>query len=193
VSTTKIVLGITGASGFIGGALVRCAKAKPHLSLRLFDRCAGTIEGLSVSVLEDSLPSLAEVDYLIHLAGLIPKRGNQTDYQKINVELAERVAEAAFAAKVKRFVLASSLGVHGHSAPNAITPDAPFAPESPYAVSKAEAEHRVKSILANTQTALGIVRPPVVYGPGMAGKFAALAKVIRLGIPLPRGAHGVRA
>jgi nucleoside-diphosphate-sugar epimerase len=193
VSKGRIVLGITGASGFIGRALVRRAAAQSHLSLRLFDRCAGTIDGLPVSVLEDTSSSLDGVDALIHLAGLTPKRGNETGYHEINVELAERVAKAAVLANVKRFVLASSLHVHGHSSQTAITPDTLLRPESPYAGSKAEAEHCVKSILANTETTCSIVRPPVVYGPGMAGKFAALAKVIRLGVPLPGGASGVRS
>ncbi len=163
---------VTGATGFVGRAL-----------------CADLIEnGWHVSATdmrrhgwEDALPGS---DAVFHLAGVAHTRGTESLYQAVNVEATERLAQAAARAGVRRFVFVSSIKVNGEATPI----DRPFrasdapAPQDGYGRSKWQAEQRLSRI-AGLEVA--IVRPPLVYGPGVKANFLRLLKLVDTRLPLP--------
>jgi len=111
-------------------------------------------------------------------------------YRRINVEGTIRLARQAAAAGVRRFIFISSVKVNGESTPKGRpfrADDAP-APQAPYGVSKMEAEEGLRLVSALTGLQVVIVRPPLVYGPGVGANFAALIRAVRAGLPLPLGA-----
>jgi nucleoside-diphosphate-sugar epimerase len=125
---------------------------------------------------------LQGVDAVVHLAGLAHRRGASADeLQRANVALTERVGAAAAAAGV-RMVFVSSIKVHGEEAALPLRESAALAPGDDYARSKARAEEALRAI-AGLQ--LTVLRPPLVYGPGVRANFLALMRAIARGWPLP--------
>jgi nucleoside-diphosphate-sugar epimerase len=112
------------------------------------------------------------------------------DFRAVNVGGTLTLARQAAAAGVQRFVFVSSVKVNGESSRplQAIRElDAP-APQDPYAISKHEAEVGLRQIATDTGMEVVIIRPPLVYGPGVKANFAALMAAIANGTPLPLGA-----
>ncbi len=111
-------------------------------------------------------------------------------YRQVNVAGTLTVAREAVAAGVKRFVFISSIKVNGEGTP----PGRPFladdtpGPTDAYGVSKLEAEQALKELASATGMEVVIVRPPLVYGPGVKGNFSSLTKLVETGVPLPLGA-----
>ena len=114
------------------------------------------------------------MDAVLHLAGrahAIPGPGDEAAYYRTNVAGTENLARAAAAAGVRRLVYVSSIKVNGEA-----TAQRPFRetdlprPEDAYGRSKFEAEQRLRAISAATGLEIVIVRPPLVYGPGVKGK-----------------------
>jgi len=196
---------VTGPTGFIGrrlcevltsrGHVVRAAvreplhesSKEPH-SIRLERSLVGEINGKT-----DWSEALADVHGVVHLAGrahVIHERHIEplSAYRQINVAGTLRLAEAAAAAGVKRFVFVSSIKVNGES-----TEERPFTendipiPVDPYGLSKWEAEQGLRQIERETGLDVTIVRPPLVYGPGVKGNFLSLLRLVDSGLPLPLG------
>jgi nucleoside-diphosphate-sugar epimerase len=110
------------------------------------------------------------------------------EYRRINVEGTRSLAAAALRARVRRFVLLSSVKVHGERSVQPFTEvDAPH-PEDAYAVSKLEAEAVLKQTLAAGQTQWTILRPPLVYGPAVRANFLRLIRSVARSVPLPLAA-----
>ena len=111
-------------------------------------------------------------------------------YHSVNVVGTKRLAEQAAALDVRRLVYLSSVKVNGESTAfdemyhNSDQP----APNDPYGLSKLEAEEVLLEVSAKTGLEIVIVRPPLVYGPGVKGNLFRLLKLVSLGIPLPLGA-----
>ena len=107
-----------------------------------------------------------------------------------NAEGTRRLAEQAAAAGVQRFILLSSLKVHGEStAPDAaFVANDPLQPEDPYAQSKWAAEQALRAVAQKTGMECVILRPPLVYGPGARGNVRRLVELVARGVPLPFGA-----
>ncbi len=117
-------------------------------------------------------------------------------YREVNVAGTLHLAQQAAAAGVQRFVFISSIKVNGE----ATLPGQPFtekcapAPQDAYGQSKAEAEQTLLALSTQTGMEVVIIRPPLVYGPGVKGNFAGIVKAVQLGIPLPLGAvHNQRS
>jgi len=134
---------------------------------------------------------LADVSAVVHLAARVHIM-NETDadplreFRAVNVEGSKSVAQAAVAAGVRRFVFISTVKVHGGATfKEPFTEETAADPQDPYAVSKWEAEEALRSIAMESGMELVIVRPPLVYGPGVRGNFLRLMNLIRRGIPLP--------
>ncbi len=189
---------VTGATGFIGAALVRrlaergegIRAAVRHPAHKVHSDIETVIVG-DIGPATDWSPALRGVDAVVHLAArahVVAERapGAYEVYRQVNALAALRLAEAAAAAGVRRFVFMSSARVHGsRTTGTPFRESSPLAADDPYGSSKAEAERGLAEVAARTGLELVILRPPLVYGPGAGGNFARLAALIARGIPLP--------
>ncbi|ROT99308.1 NAD-dependent epimerase/dehydratase family protein [Marinobacter halodurans] len=191
---------VTGASGFVGRELCKHLVSTGYevIGVTRSDRAdlpPGAILhrcNLEKDFLGDSL--LRDVDCIVHLAGQAHGKGGEDHqeldhFRQVNVDVTLRLAKAALDSGVRRFVFVSSIGVHGAITDGRpISEQAPFNPESPYAVSKMEAELALIRLFEEEgESELTIVRPPLVYGDQAPGNFGKLLKLARMGIPLPLG------
>lgn len=185
---------VTGASGFVGQALVAHLGAAGWDVTAISRKTPSGLDGVRGVVLADYQDSdrlgdaLREVEAVVHLAARAHSAGIDADFEA-SVQAAVAVARAARNAGAGRVVLVSSIGVNGN-----VTRDRPFtetdppAPTEPYARSKLRAEQEVASALAGSATALTIVRPPLVYGANAPGNFGKLVQAVARGRWLPLGA-----
>jgi nucleoside-diphosphate-sugar epimerase len=187
---------VTGANGFIGRNLCR------SLSAHGMQIVAGVRRppdlpfppDVKVELLELSTAparwqaALRSVECVIHLAGRAHKLGPADigALNAVNVEGARFVAEQAAAGGARRFVLLSSIKVNGEGKSDVRyrADDCPM-PEDAYGRSKLEAERAVRDICERNGVEFVVVRPPLVYGPGVKANFRRLMKMIDLRIPLP--------
>lgn len=189
---------LTGSTGFVGArALHQLAMRpawRPVIAARSA-RAAGTapvyvVEGITQQT--DWRAALDGVEAVLHLAARAHVLSDDaadplTAYRAVNTAGTLHLAEQAAAAGVRRFVFVSTAKVHGEAtAPGEIfsEADAP-APQDPYALSKWEAEQGLAAIAARTGMEVVVVRPPLVYGPGVKANFAALLRAVARGWPLP--------
>lgn len=195
-------IAVTGASGYIGLALLRLLAGRGHDVLAFGRRePAGGEARVSWRVKADGQPDTADLrgcDAVVHLAGRAHTRIAVQDgvdfFDQANRQLACATAEAAKAAMVRRFVQVSTLGVHGNWSTAPISETSALTGDTPYARSKIAAERELTELLAQGHTSLAIVRPPMVYGAGCPGNFPRLIKLVKSGIPLPFGSvRGIRS
>ncbi|MCU7842290.1 MAG: SDR family oxidoreductase [Candidatus Thiodiazotropha sp. (ex Monitilora ramsayi)] len=194
---------ITGATGFIGQRLVQgLLKQSTHrLSALTRRRNSSLPEGVHPILINtidgesDYAASLDGIDVVIHLAARVHKMDDTGDasypaYKATNVDGTLRLARQAAMAGVKRFIYLSSIKVNGEfTRPGApFKADDPPHPTDPYAVSKYEAERALMLLTQETALEFVIIRPPLVYGPGVKANFQKLMEIVRRGIPLPLGA-----
>lgn len=188
---------VTGASGFVGSAVVeRLAVEGRQLPI------AGCRRSISVSsgaelVITPSLGSKADwsralqgVAAVVHTAArahVMDESAAESlaEYRQINVEGTLALARQAAQAGVQRFVFVSSIGVNGHKSSTPFTENHTPQPADLYAHSKLEAEKELKKLAKETGMELVIIRPPLVYGPSAPGNFRLLTKVANKGLPLP--------
>jgi nucleoside-diphosphate-sugar epimerase len=136
-------------------------------------------------------PALEGIDAVVHLAARVHVLHETAvdalaAFRETNVHGTERLARAAAAAGVGRFVLLSSAGVHGLvTHPAALTEAAPVAPHTAYAQSKWEGELALREAANGTGLSVCVLRPPLVYGPGDPGNLSRLVRLVASGVPLP--------
>ena len=173
---------ITGSSGFVGQALI---KRLVEQSLRLATRADST-DWHEVVVGIKTVVHLAARVHVMHDSSSNPL----TAYRAVNVDATLSLARQAAAAGVGRFVFVSSVKVNGDETAygQAFTEASAAAPQDAYGQSKHEAELGLSLIGATTGMDVVIIRPPLVYGPGVKANFAALMRVVQRGWPLPLGA-----
>jgi UDP-glucose 4-epimerase len=189
---------VTGASGFIGrhlvrklsesGYRVRAAARQPVM----FDH--PNVEGIALGDMSRSFAAeyvVRGVDAVIHAAGMAHARPGIPDaaYTAINVDATRQLARAARAARVKRFVLMSSVRAQvGPRYDGVVTEETPPAPTDAYGRSKIEAEAITAELLDGSATRWTVLRPVLVYGPGVKGNMAALIRLAARPYPLPLAA-----
>lgn len=201
---------VTGATGFVGNALVDRLIADGTCggvvaALRRLD--LSLPEGAKHVQVGDLLPNtnwnaaLQQVNAVVHCAARVHVMQDSSNnslnaYRHVNVLGTLNLACQAAQAGVRRFVFVSSIKVNGE----ATLPDHPFtaddepSPLDPYGVSKMEAEQGLREISAETGMEVVIVRPPLVYGPGVKANFASMMRWVAMGVPLPLGAiHNARS
>ncbi|MEO3678871.1 SDR family oxidoreductase [Rheinheimera sp. FR7-31] len=193
---------VTGASGFIGKALV---SNLINRGIKLTTPVRKPIPGLADVVEMPFLSDLCDFpldsnwfnsrDAVVHIAAKAHSSNvTLADFVKVNTHAALNVARLASKAGVKRFIFLSSIGVNGISNTRPFNVADDPAPVEDYAVSKLEAEIGLKQIAAETGMEVVIIRPPLVYGANAPGNFGKLAKLAQKNLPLPLGAiHNKRS
>lgn len=196
-STRSLVL-VTGATGFVGRAL--CQRLlesgfKVRAALRHAERANGLGPAVEPCVVGEIgahtlwKDALREVAVVVHLASGAAARGVslRDRYREVNVAGTQSLAAAAATSGVRRLVFMSTIKVNGEQTPE----HRPFTeldtprPEDAYAQSKWEAEIRLQEQFSTSGLSVTILRPPIVYGPGVKGNLLVLMKALHRGIPLP--------
>lgn len=194
-------IAVTGANGFVGHALVRQLAANNHQLLAYVRQPADfvRIDGVTtVAAPELDLHSDWQfrhqrgIDVLVHLAARVHVMQDTSadplaEFRKVNVAGSANLARQAAAAGVRRFVFMGSIKVNGEFTEEGkpFTADDVPAPEDPYGISKHEAEQLLRQISAETGMELVIIRPPLVYGPGVKANFESMMRWLARGVPLP--------
>lgn len=187
---------VTGAAGFVGRRAVLDLRAAGLDIVPLVRRASGGEHEIVVGDLAEIGPtlSLPPLDACLHLAGRAHVLNDAADdpmeaYRRTNVEGTRRLLAAVIRAGCRHFVYVSSVKAAGERSVGApLNPDDPMRPEDPYGISKAEAETLVREMCEAAGIAWTILRPPLVYGPGVAANFQRLLRLALSGLPLPLGA-----
>lgn len=187
---------VTGAAGFVGRALCDHLIRHNHVVLpavRSVSELPGEMIVGNIDGLTNWTAVLANCDAVVHLAARVHVMDDTelnplSLYRTTNTAGTLGIARQAAQAGVKRFVFISTIKVNGegHDTPYRETDMA--APEDAYAISKWEAEQGLRQIAADTGLEVVILRPPLVYGPGVKANFMRLIQIIKRGCPLPLGA-----
>ncbi len=190
---------VTGATGFIGRLL--CTQLLVENwgvrgTILASEDQTTLVTGVEPAVIAplDSgtqwLQALAGIDTIIHLAARVhimndPSSDPRVEFRRVNTEGTKRLADEAVKAGVKRLVFISSIKVNGEEAAEPYTSNSQPNPSDPYSISKWEAELCLRQIEAETGLEVVVVRPTLVYGPGVKANFLNMMKAIQRGIPLP--------
>lgn len=198
---------LTGGTGFVGKALADALKAGGH-DVRLAVRNPlGSIgigfffqyPGLEANV--DWRPGLAGMDVVIHLAGLahvtdIVVGYDASSFRRVNTEATIRLAEQSAESGVKRFIFLSSIKAMGEGSElgHPLSADDPLRPVDAYGISKQEAEQALVRLAGRSAMEVVVIRPVLVYGPGVGANFLSMMRWLDRGVPLPLGAvHNKRS
>lgn len=189
---------ITGANGFVGRSACKRAFAA-GMGVRGATRQAISLPtGVEAVVVPGMgcpagwVTALMGCDAVIHTAARVHVMNDSTsnpliEFRQVNVDGTLNLARQAATAGVRRFVFVSSIKVNGEStsANHPFTAAGAPTPQDPYGMSKMEAEQGLRQIAADTDMEVVIIRPPLVYGPGVKANFASLMRAVQRGVPLP--------
>ncbi|UMB77573.1 NAD-dependent epimerase/dehydratase family protein [Dickeya fangzhongdai] len=195
---------VTGSRGFIGKRLVALAGEQGIACVLHCSERAEVSDSLMIranlTATTDWTPALQGVDAVVHCAARVHQMQDGGDalalYRETNVAGTLRLAQQAAEAGVKRFVFLSSIKVNGETTQpgRPFQPDVAVPPADPYGVSKYEAEQALMRLAQETGLEVVIIRPPLVYGPGVKANFRAMMNWTSKGVPLPLAAvHNQRS
>ncbi|RUO26256.1 UDP-glucose 4-epimerase [Aliidiomarina minuta] len=186
---TKVL--VTGATGFIGAPLSQALSERNFIVMRTARHARDEVKSMPLDT-ENWKPALEGVDVVVHCAALahVPAQSDDAFREKVrtlNVTAAQRLARQAKELGVKRFIFLSSVKAIGEStaANQVYTCESQCLPEDLYGESKREAEVALQQELSGSETDLVIIRPPLVYGPGVKGNFKSLMNIAKRNLPLP--------
>jgi len=193
---------ITGANGFVGSHLVRFLEGHELAAIGRTE-VAGVEQFIRITLSPDTDFSgcFNDVGCIVHAAARAHIMKDEADdplaeYRKVNVAGTLNLARQAATAGVKRFIYISSIKVNGEQTllGKPFTEEDMPAPTDAYGLSKHEAEQGLRELAEETGMEVVIIRPPLVYGPGVKGNFANMIKLVGKGLPLPLGAvHNKRS
>ena len=192
---------ITGATGFIGSQLCVALADTQHVVTKVSRSPNSGIEPHSSSQIFADLQKpvdydtlLKDCEVIVHLAGRVhivndPDNDSESAYIAANTTATLNLARAAVACGVKRFIFLSSVKVNGESTElnRPFTPESTPRPTDGYGRSKMDAELGLLHIAESSALEVVILRPPLVYGPGVRANFLELMKLVYKQIPLPLG------
>ncbi|HDY85780.1 hypothetical protein LCGC14_0901490 [marine sediment metagenome] len=198
---------ITGATGFVGCSLVE-RLSEEGCNITVLVRQLTSIFPKDVLQVADCelknwllndlsfngkmYQALHSIDVVIHLAARVHIMKDEAsdplrEFRKVNRDASLTLAEMAAKIGVKRFIYLSSIGVNGDKSSSPFSElDEPL-PHNDYAVSKYEAEQGLLNLAKQTGMEVVIIRPPLVYGPGVRANFASMMKWVNKDVPLPFG------
>lgn len=190
---------ITGATGFVGRFLSERLLAEGWsvrgtvLSGEAPNRLAGGVDPVEIEPLGPCTSwkhALENIDTVIHLAARVhimedPAAEPLVEFRRTNTQGTEQLARESVKAGVRRLVFVSSVKVNGEESCSAYTEDSPLQPVDPYGISKMEAEILLRRIESQAGLEVVVVRPPLVYGPGVKANFLRMMEAVRNGVPLP--------
>ncbi len=188
---------VTGASGFIGRALCESLAASGHAPRKAVRQpSAGAPDTIVIGDIgpdTDWRAALARVRCVVHLAARTHVLRESvadplSEYRRVNVLGTERLAREAAKNGVRRIIFLSSVKVNGErTLAHPYTEDDAPRPEDAYGTTKQEAEQALARLAVGTDLEVVVLRPPLVYGPGVKGNFLRLMDIVSRGTPLPLG------
>lgn len=193
---------VTGASGFVGSELCNVLYNRGY-SIRCAVREYIGSESNIIAVGDigphtDWSEALKGVDVVVHLAARVHIMNESSEdpleaFRIVNVEGTRRLAEQSAQFGIRRLVFVSSIKVNGEltGTKNNVSPFTsldPAQPKDAYGQSKWEAEQALQKIAASTGLEVVVIRPPLVYGPGVKANFLNMMRWLNKGLPLPFGA-----
>ena len=192
---------VTGATGFVGSQLLQQLAGDAVCQLRAAVRSKAENLPAGVSIYQvgdidadtDWRETLTECKTVIHTAARAHIMNDSAqdplaEFRRVNVDGSLNLARQAIEAGVKRFIFISSIKVNGEGESTRVYRfDDPAAPEDDYGLSKWEAEQGLHALCAESLMELVVIRPPLIYGPGVKGNLALLCKAIDRGLHLPLG------
>jgi nucleoside-diphosphate-sugar epimerase len=191
---------VTGASGFVGSALVKHLAKNFEISVVAMVRSSQDItKNNNIEYRLSKIDSLGEIniflddiDVVIHAAGRAHVMKEKSldplkEFRRVNTMGTISLAKSSAKSGVKQFIFLSTIKVNGDSNSNIESfsaNDIPN-PNDPYSLSKFEAELGLKKIASSTKLRYTIIRPTIIYGPGVKGNLSTLIKLIKLKVPIP--------
>jgi UDP-glucose 4-epimerase len=187
---------VTGATGFVGNALEGHLADHGHQIVPAVRQKYGLDNEVIVGDIDDQsdwTAALSSCNGVVHLAARAHVMDDTAEdplalYRATNTYATLNLARQAAQAGVKRFIFISTIKVNGEGRDTPYRETDVPAPEDAYAISKWEAEQGLRQIAAETGLEVVILRPPLVYGPGVKANFQRLIHIVERGWPLPLGA-----
>ena len=187
---------VTGANGFVGRTLCSDLDRHRHAVVPVVRRASGLVGEVVIGDIDcrtDWTAALVACDAVVHLAARVhvmhdTSQARLASYRVTNTEATLNLARQAVQAGVKRFVFISTIKVNGEGRDVPYSEIDVVSPVDPYAISKWEAEQGLQQIAQEAGLEVVILRPPLVYGPGVKANFLRLMQLIKQGWPLPLGA-----
>jgi nucleoside-diphosphate-sugar epimerase len=183
---------VTGANGFVGRALCETLAASGRRVRRAVRAAASTTADTfaagDIGADTDWRNALEGISCVVHLAArthVLRETAADPEYWRVNVDGTRRLAQQAAQFGVRRLVFVSSVKVNGEASEQPFTENDAPRPGDAYGVSKWEAEQALARVAVDTGLEAVVLRPPLVYGPGVKGNFLRLMNFIARGMPLP--------
>ena len=184
---------VTGANGFLGKSITK--ELSKDINEIIFVTHNISNDSFAVGEIDENTiwaDILSDCDVVIHLAARVHKMHDDSlnplsDFRRINTAGTINLARQAMNAGVKRFIFISSIKVNGEESDFPYSEMSEPNPSDAYAISKWEAELGLNQLSQDGEMEIVIIRPPLIYGPGVKANFASMIKWVRRGLPLPFG------
>jgi nucleoside-diphosphate-sugar epimerase len=192
---------ITGATGFVGKNLIEKSKKNKDLNFTAVTRKDGAIDNVECKIISDINSStqwdnvINNIDVIVHTAARVHVMNDNSsdplnEFREVNTRGTINLAKSAVQKGVKRFIFISSIKAGGETSElgKPLTENDVYVPSDYYGLSKYEAEHQLLQLAKNSKMEVVIIRPTLIYGPGVKANFETMMRWASRPIPLPFGA-----